>query len=138
MSMTDLYNDIGVVRAISSVSVADDTPQVSEIIDRADYESLTFVTNIGSVADSNATFTVLVEDGDESNMSDAAAVSDDFLIGTEAEASFTFADDNETRKIGYVGQKRYVRYTVTPAGNASAALFGVLAILGSARNAPVA
>ena len=39
-----------------------------------------------------------------------AAVADADLIGTEAEAGFTFfADDGETRKLGYIGNKRYTR-----------------------------
>ena len=58
------------------------------------------------------------------------------LLGTAALAGFTFADDNATRKIGYKGAKRYVRLTITPANNASAALFGAVAILGHAQLAP--
>lgn len=138
MASFDLHNNIKVTRAISSTRVADNTAQVSQIIDTAEYESLEFVTNIGTIADADATFTALVEDGDVANLSDAAPVSDDFLIGTEAAASFIFSDDNGVRKIGYVGHKRYVRYTITPAGNTGNSDFGVLAIQSVARNNPVA
>ena len=41
-----------------------------------------------------------------------------------------FDDDDETRKIGYLGDKRYIRLTITPSANASAALFSAVAILG--------
>lgn len=134
--MRDLHNNIHVKRAISPVSVADTTAQVSEIIDRAGYDSLEFVILTGSVADADATFAVLVEDGDAANLSDAAAVADGNLLGTEAQAGFTFADDNAVRKIGYRGNKRYVRMTITPAANASAALLGAVAVLGAPALSP--
>lgn len=136
--MRDLYNNLAIRRAISPVSVADNTAQVSQIIDRQGFDSLVFGIAIGSVADADATFTVLVEDGNDSGLSDAAAVADSELNGTEAAAGFQFDDDNETRKIGYVGNKRYVRLTITPASNASAALLSAVAILGHASLQPTA
>ena len=134
--MRDLHNNIHVKRAISPVSVADNTAQVSQIIDRQGYESLEFVIAMGSLADADATFTALVEHGDAANLSDAAAVPDAGLLGTEALASFIFSDDDKVRKIGYVADKRYVRLTITPAANASAALLSAVAILGHPAIAP--
>jgi len=134
----DLLNNIHVARAISPVSVSDNTAQVSQIIDRRGFDSLTFVIAAGSVADADVTFTVLVEDGDNSGLSDAAAVADAELLGTELLAGFQFDDDNEPRKIGYLGSKRYVRLTITPANNASAALVSAVAILGHPSLAPTA
>lgn len=136
--MRDIHNHIHPVRAISPVSVADNTAQVSQIIDRQGYNALEFVILTGSLADADATFGVLVEHGDAANLSDAAAVADSDLLGTEALAAFTFADDDKTRKIGYRGSKRYVRLTVTPSANASAALLAAVAILGYAEVAPTA
>ena len=86
----------------------------------------------GALADVDATFDVLVEDGDDSGLSDAAAVADEFLNGTEALAGFTFALDDGARKIGYVGPKRYVRITVTPVANSGAAPIAAAAILSHA------
>lgn len=128
--MKDLHNNIAVRRAISPVSVSDNTAQVSQIIDMQGYKSLEFVILAGSLADADATFAVLVEDGDASDLTGGAAVADDQLLGTESGASFTFAADDTVRKIGYVGSKRYVRLTLTPSGNASAAVVGAVAVLG--------
>ncbi len=129
--MRDLLNDIHPVRALSpSAGPSDNTAQVSQIIDVQGYNSLTFLILTGTLADADATFTTLVEHGDQANLSDAAAVSDDNLIGTEALASFTFADDNKVFKIGYRGSKRYVRLTITPVNNAGAAPMSVIALLG--------
>jgi hypothetical protein len=134
--MKDLFNNITVARALAPVSVADNTSQVSQIIDRQGYGSLTFAIALGSLADADATFAVLVEHGDNSALSDAATVPAGDLLGTAALAGFTFADDNATRKVGYKGAKRYVRLTITPANNASAALFSAVALLGHAYSAP--
>ncbi len=128
--MKDLSSNIHVARAISPVSEAGTTALVSQVIDRRGYDSLTFVIATGSIADADATFTVLVEDGSASDLTGGAAVADAELIGTEVLAGFQFDDDNEVRKIGYIGNQRYVRLTVTPVANASAALISAVAILG--------
>lgn len=134
--MRDMHNCCEMRRVISPVNVTDNTAQVSQIIDLANRDSCEFVIATGSLADAGATFTVLVEDGDDSGLSDNASVADAFLLGTESGASFTQADDNETRKIGYIGPKRYVRLTITPAGNAADAYISAVAILGMARVQP--
>lgn len=128
--MRDLFNQVTPKRALSPVSVADNTAQVCEIIDRKDYESLTYLILTGSLGDAGAEFTVLLEEGDASNMSDAAAVADADLLGTEALASFIQSDDNKCYKLGYRGSKRYTRMTITPTNNATASLLAVTALLG--------
>lgn len=138
MASKDLHNNIDVKRAISPVSEAGNTALVSQILDTRGYESVELVIATGSIADADATFTVLIEDGDNSALSDNAAVADAFLLGTEAQAGFAFDDDNECRKIGYVGGKRYLRATITPANNASAALISAVWVLANARTAPSA
>lgn len=136
--MRDLHNNVKVSRAISPVSVADNTAQVGQIIDNQGFDSLEYLIALGAIADADATFTVLLEEGDEDDLSDAAAVADKDLLGTEAEAGFQFDSDNGTRKLGYVGSKRYTRMTITPVGNASAALVCAVALQGHASKAPVA
>ncbi len=127
--MKDLMNSIDVKRAISPVSVADNTAQVGQVVDRKGFDSLTYVISIGSVADADTTFAVLLEECDTSGGT-YTAVADADLIGTEALAGFQFDDDNECRKLGYKGAKRFTKLTITPANNASAALISAVAILG--------
>jgi hypothetical protein len=136
--MKDLMNKIHALRVIAPVSVADNTAQVGQIIDKKGFESLTYVIATGSIADADATFTVLLEEGDAANLSDAAAVADADLLGTEVLAAFQFDDDNETRKLGYIGAKRYTRLTITPVNNASAAVLAAVAVLGHPLIAPTA
>lgn len=136
--MNELHNNIKVSRALSPVSVADNTAQVSQILDTANFSMNELVIATGAIADADVTFVVLIEEGDASNLSDAVAVADEDLLGTEAQAGFQFDDDNETRKVGYIGAKRYIRATITPASNASAALLSAVWIQAGARKAPVA
>jgi hypothetical protein len=136
--MNDLMSVIDVKRVISPVSVADTTAQVGQIIDKKGFHGLTYLIATGSIADADATFTVLLEESDDSGMSGATAVADADLIGTEALAGFQFDDDNECRKLGYKGSKRYTRLTITPVANASAALVAAVAVLSSPAVAPTA
>jgi hypothetical protein len=122
--MKDLHNNIHPLAGIVPVAArVDNTAIVSTIVDTQGFSSCEFILVTGANTDTNAAFVVLVEDGDAANLSDAVAVVDDELLGTEALAGFTFADDNETRKIGYIGSKRYVRVTVTPSGNDAGNIF---------------
>lgn len=138
--MKDLHNKLHFVPLITPVAArTDNTAIVSAIIDRKGFESLELVLVTGANTDANATFAVLVEDGDASDLSGGAAVADTQLLGTEAVAGFTFADDGECRKIGYAGDKRYVRVTVTPTGNDSGNIFiAGVAVLGNANSSPTA
>jgi hypothetical protein len=114
--MRDLMNHLHLVPAfVPGAAVTDNTAQVSAVCDRLGYGSLMLALVTGTLSDADATFTVLIEDSDDN--STFAAVDDAYLNGTEALASFTFADDGEARKVGYTGIKRYVRATVTPANN---------------------
>lgn len=134
--MRDLHNNVAPQRSISPISVADNTAQVGQIIDHQGFDGAEYLIALGSLADINATFTVLLEHGDAANLSDAAAVPDTMLLGTEAEASFTFADDDSIKKLGYVGDKGYTRLTITPAANTGAAVMSAVCVLGFPRHAP--
>ncbi len=140
MAKFDSHNGLHFVPLIAPVAArTDNTAIVSSIIDTRGYGSCELVLVTGTNTDANATFAVLVEDGNAANLSDNAAVVDDELLGTEALAGFDFGDDVECRKIGYIGNKRYVRMTVTPSGNDSGNIFlAGIAVLGYPEMAPTA
>jgi hypothetical protein len=118
MSRSALHYGTKYSRGLSPVAaVTDNTAFVSEILDTANWDQNEFIMMVGEVADADATFTILFEDGDNSALSDNAAVADAQLLGTESGAAFLFSDDNKTVKIGYIGKKRYIRVTITPAAN---------------------
>ena len=126
----DLMNHVHPVAAIAPQVATGATALTGAIIDTQGYDSLTFLIQLGTLAATSVAATVLVEEGDESDLSDAAAVADANLVGSEALAGFTHADDGETRKIGYVGSKRYVRLTITPTGNDANLPISAMALLG--------
>jgi hypothetical protein len=138
MASKDLHNRLHFVPLIVPIAArTDNTPIVSAIIDTAGYESVEFALVTGTNTDTNATFAVTVDEGDNSGLSDAVAVTNSKLIGTLAEAGFVFSDDNECRKLGYIGNRRYVRLTVTPSGNDSGNIFiSGVAVLGNSRSKP--
>lgn len=121
---------------LPKAAVADNTAFVSNILDTAGYNSAVLAIVTGVEADADATFTALIEESDNSDMSGANAVSDQDLIGTEALASFDYSHDGVCRKIGYVGNKRYVRATVTPENNTGNAFVAGMWVLGGARYLP--
>lgn len=128
----DMFNCINVKRVISPVSSADNTALVGQIIDHQNTHAAVYLIATGSIGDADATFTVLLEEGDAANLSDAAAVADVDLLGTEALASFAFSDDDKCFKLGYKGVKRYTRLTITPAANSgtpSGALLGAICVV---------
>src|SRR3972149_1087755 len=131
----DSFNNTKIVAALTPRRVSDDTAQVGSIVDLAGFHSALIAIAAGTLA-AAAAFPVLLEHGDDAALADAAAVPDADLLGTEAGASFTEADDNETRKLGYIGVKRHIRLTVTPSGNAAAADMSPLAVLGGPRVGP--
>lgn len=139
MASRDLHNRIALKAGIEPAAAnTGNTPWVSEIVDTQGYESVEFVILNGSLADADATFAVLFEDGDAANMSDHAEVDAKYLLGTEALASFTYAADNKVFKIGYRGIKRYCRVTITPSANSTDAYVAGVWVLGNPHSAPTA
>lgn len=125
-----------VALAPAAEAVADNTAQVSAIIDRLGFDSLTFLIGTGTLVDADATFAVSMSHGDDSGLSDGAPVAPADIAGSLALAGFTFADDAKARKVGYLGNKRYVRLTITPANNTGAAPMAVLALLANPAQRP--
>lgn len=135
----DLFNDIQVKLAEPpALNTNSDAAIVSTILDTSGFDSNTFVGVLGTCTDAGFTTVVLMEEGDNSALSDAAAVADADLIGTEAGCQFTQATgDLATFKLGYKGTKRYIRVTITPTGNGAGDIpFAGIWLQGNARSLP--
>lgn len=136
--MKDLHNNLHFVKAFTpAAAVTDGTAQVSNVCDRLGYDAVELVIQTGTLSDADAVWSVLIEESDDN--SSYSAVADADLLGTEAAAGFTFADDGEVRKIGYTGGKRYIRATVddSTANTGNLFLAGVW-VLGHPYSAPTA
>lgn len=127
--MRDLMNSVHIAAAFApKAAVTDNTAQVSTSCNRVGYGSVMLALITGTNADADVTYTVLIEDSDDD--SSYAAVDDAYLNGTEALAGFQFDDDGEPRKIGYTGNRKWVKATVTPANNTGNAFIAGVWILG--------
>lgn len=139
MSSRDTAHSITVKPLFNPVAATvDNTAWVSQIIDTAGYESLTLAFQTGTLTDADATFATTISHGDVANLSDGAAVAASDLTDALSTANFDFSFDNSAKKIGYIGQKRYVQVTVTPTNNTGNVFLAGLAILAKPRNMPAA
>jgi len=122
--MRDITNNLTLKRALAPVVAGtDNTAYVSQILDTRDYDAVMLAIQIGTNTDVDVTFTVLLEESSDSGMSGQNAVADADMNGTELLAGFQFDDDNECRKLGYIGSKRYIRATITPANNGAGNIY---------------
>ena len=122
--MRDITNNLTLKRALAPVVAGtDNTAYVSQILDTRDYDAVMLAIQIGTNTDVDVTFTVLLEESNDSGMSGQNAVADADTNGTELLAGFQFDDDNECRKLGYIGSKRYIRATITPANNGAGNIY---------------
>ena len=133
--MKDLHNNISPAVALDTTAIGSDTTTAGNIIDLQGFNSVEFVILSGTLTDGN--YTPLIEDGDDSGLSDAAAVADAELLGTEAAAAFAAAsDDDAVKRIGYIGNKRYVRLSIVSASTSSGGTLSAIAVRGHAADGP--
>ena len=135
--MRDLSNNIDLRSATDPYDHATgDAVITTNTVDLQGFDSVVLSFHWGSIADADVSFTAIMYEGEKSDMSDEAAVSDVDLLGTEADFVPLFSDDNELRKIGYTGGMRYIRMKITPADNTGDLLCEGTWILGHPEDAP--
>lgn len=132
MASFDLKSNISNLNAFTPATINSDTTTAGVEIDTLGYESLTFLNRASSYTD--GTYTPLIEESDTSS-SGYAAVADNDLIGTEADAALSAAG---VSRIGYVGTKRYVKLSFVSTSTSTGATLDSVAVLGSPKTAPVA
>lgn len=134
--MKDLHNNIKPEVALDITAISTDTTTAGNIIDLQGFGSVEFVILSGTLTD--GTYTPLIQEGDDSGLSDAAAVADASLLGTEAAAAFAATDDDTVKRIGYIGNKRYVRLSIVSASTSSGGTLSAISLKGRPADAPVA
>lgn len=129
----DLHTTITPIWGAAPSVVTNNTAKSTTVIDCNEYQALEFYVMTGNLEDSNATFAVSLTYSDSvtsptNTHISGSAVPASSLIGTTTAASFTYANDNTVRQIGYIKTKRYVSLTVTPSGNTGNAPLCILAV----------
>ncbi len=122
--------------AFVPATVGSSTTTAGAIIDTKGYGAVLFIVALGTRTD--GTFTPLIEEGNDSGLSDAVAVDDANLIGTEAAAALTAS--TTTKSVGYrCGKYRYVRLSFVSSGvTTGSTLVRAHALLGNPDNQPTA
>ena len=128
MAKRELKSTTSPVVALNTTAISSDTTTNGVIIDTAGFESILFVIQSGTLAD--GTYTPLIQEGDDSGLSDAASVADADLTNTEASVAFAATDDNKSKSIAYVGDKRYVRLNIVSASTSSGGTLSAVAVKG--------
>ena len=118
--MRDLYSNISAVQAV--VPAVKSAAADGIAIDTKDATAVAFIVNTGAIV-SVGDFGVVLQDSDVSG-SGYEAVGAEFM---DSNAPATLAADT-TYRLGYRGNKRYVRLQLTKAGGTSIAL-GAVAVL---------
>lgn len=131
MASFDLKSNISNLNAFTPAAISTDTTTAGVEIDTLGFESLTFLMRASTYTD--GTYTPLIQESDTSG-SGYAAVADNDLIGTEADAALSAAG---VSRIGYVGTKRYVKLSFVSASTSTGATLDAVAVLGSPKTAPV-
>jgi hypothetical protein len=131
--MKDLSSNIKPVLAIAPGTYLNGTNPVPVVVDRQGFESVSLVVSSATVTDAQA----LVVEHSEDNVTYEAVTQNDCNGSLADFLAVAAAEDSTTRKLGYVGGKRYLKVSSAAAG-ATGAVYGVTAILGHPANAPVA
>lgn len=135
MPMRDLHSSIKNVRVIEPQTVGTTgTGRTGKIVDLQGYEGCEFIVQYGSVTATTAVFTVTMKEG--SATSALTSVADSDMISTELAAGLgattaraSGVSKNVSKRIGYIGSKRYVNLSVKSTTTAGAVI-AVAAIVG--------
>lgn len=133
MPKRDIRSDFELVM-LHDAAIATDTTTTTTIVDTADYDpGLTFYFLCTAYTD--GTYTPLVQEGDESDLSDASSVADASMIpqstpeASAAISAATAADGSAClTSIGIISTKRYVRASIVSTSTSSGATIQVFAL----------
>lgn len=128
----DLANNIKATPGWAGATISSSTTTTSTIvIDMQGFESVTFATYVGTVTDGSYLLKILETDNPDGTTG-AAEVP---LYQTQG----TITASNTVKKVGAKPTKRYCTLSIVSTSVSSGAVFkGAIAILGGAKNAPVA
>lgn len=141
--MHDLHNNVRTLAAVDQAAIGANATKTGRIIDRQGYGGVEFLLHYGAVTTTGSIATVVAFEGAVTGTMTSVADAD--LQGTEALASLLAATPRAsgttklvTKRLGYRGNKRYVRIDVVGTGVTSVGYVSASAILHSPGVAPTA
>lgn len=137
----DFHSNMKATRVIGPVAIGANATKTGVIIDRRDYGAVEFIASYGAIVTTGTVATIQISEGDVTGT--LTSVADADLIGTEALASrlggatTSGTGSNVSKRVGYKGNKRYVRCNVISTGTTSVGCVAVTAVLMNPMLAPV-
>lgn len=135
--MNQLMFNAEAVPALASAQITATTNGI--VVDTLGYNNVLFAILSAAFAtgDDDNYFTASIQEGDETDLSDAAAVPAARVLGTAPVFNDTTLDASSVFQLGAkCGTKRYMRLVLTETGTADLTV-GAVALLGGPRTAPV-
>jgi len=131
----DLHNNVKGVLAVAVQDITTNKTVTGAIIDTAGFESLEYLVTSGTLTDGAYAF--VLQEGDASNLSDAAAVPAADTLGSLT--GFAATDDDTVKRVGSIGKKRYQRLQIVSTATTSGGTnFTATAVLSHPQTVPVA
>lgn len=127
--MRDIAPNIGLVQAVAPAVLS--ATNTSAAIDLLGFESAVAVINTGAIV-SAGDFTAKLQESDTTTSGDFADVAAEHLVGTLPDT----LEASSVVKLGYIGNKRYIRTVLTKNGGTSLAA-GVVIVKGHPADKPV-
>ena len=140
--MNDLHNNTRVVTAIVPAAIGANGTKTGLVVDRQGYGGVEWVVSYGSVTTTGTVVTVVAFEGDVTGT--LTSIADTALLGTEALASLAAGarvagtGKEVVKRLGYVGNKRYVRLNAVQTGVTSVGVVGAAAVLHNPSVGPTA
>jgi len=136
VAVKDIRSQLGVLVAFIAQVIATDTTTTGAIIDTADNDlGLMFAIDCSDYTD--GTYTMLIEESDDSGMSGSTVVAGDQLIGTLPVIAAALSEGDAMETVGVISTKRYVLPSLVSASTSTGATLSIIAIQ-KAELAPVA
>jgi hypothetical protein len=135
MNIMDLHHKSQAAVALKSAAIASDTTTTGETIDMLGFEGLEMIFLTKTLSDGD--YAVTLFEGEESDMSDEAAVDSAEQLGSPDFDADT--DDDSVARVGYIGKMRYVRAKVVSTNTTTGIdILSGVALKYAAKHQPVA
>lgn len=137
----DLHGNVKLMRVVGPVAIGANATITGKIIDRQGYGGVEFVSGYGAIVTTGSVVTLVAFEGDVTGT--MTSIADASLLGTEVLASrlggatTSGTGSNVAKRLGYIGDKRYVRVDAVKTGTTSVGCVDVKAVLFNPAFAPV-
>lgn len=137
----DMHNNVKFVQTVPPAAIGANATKTGTVRDTQGYGGVEIIASYGAVTTTGTIATLVVFEGDVTGT--MTSVADANLLGTEALASLlattprtSGTTKNVTKRVGYIGKKRYVSANVVQTGVTSVGTVGVALMLFNPTVAP--